>query len=270
VVARGIAQLASCALEKVRRVDELAQANRLKSDFVATMSHELRAPLHVIMGYNDLLLTGEFGSLSAEQTTILQRVHDTARQLAEVIQTTLDWSRLETGRILLDRRTTSVHDLVAAVERETQELQQNPDVRCEWQVAADVPSLETDPGKLKVVLKNLFSNAVKFTPSGCISVSARRDDGGVEFLVDDTGIGIAPEARAMIFEPFRQVDGDGSSRGGVGLGLYIVRRILELLGGSVDVRSELGRGATFRVWVPMTFPLVPLDDRTPVRPPLKP
>jgi signal transduction histidine kinase len=121
-----------------------------------------------------------------------------------------------------------------------------------WDLPSDLPQLHTDPIKLKVVLKNLIANAVKFTERGSVTVRAERHDGGVQFDVSDTGIGVPPEARKIIFEPFRQADSSTTRRyGGVGLGLYIVRRLLDLLGGSVTAESEVGRGSTFRVWVPI-------------------
>jgi signal transduction histidine kinase len=124
-----------------------------------------------------------------------------------------------------------------------------------WKVEGELPPLHTDPGKLKVVLKNLIGNAVKFTKEGGITVEARRYSGGVEIAVSDTGIGIPPEAVESIFEPFRQADSSIThAHGGTGLGLHIVKRLLELLGGTVTVESEVGRGSTFRVWVPRESP----------------
>jgi signal transduction histidine kinase len=113
-----------------------------------------------------------------------------------------------------------------------------------------VPRLWSDPVKLKVVIKNLLLNAIKFTDEGGIVVRAAARDGGVEIAVSDSGIGIAPEMVARIFEPFRQGDHGAQRRGGVGLGLHIVRRLLDMLGGSIDVESEPQRGSTFRIWVP--------------------
>ena len=118
-----------------------------------------------------------------------------------------------------------------------------------WQVEEELPPIYTDPGKLKVVVKNLIGNAVKFTKAGSITVSAHSHTGGVEISVTDTGIGISQEALALIFEPFRQVDSSGQQRG-TGLGLHIVKRLLELLGGTVTVESAVGRGSAFRVWLP--------------------
>ena len=124
-----------------------------------------------------------------------------------------------------------------------------------WEIAPDLPPLHTDRVKLAMVLKNLVGNAVKFTEQGAVSVNACADNGGVEFSVSDTGIGITAAARAIIFEPFRQADMSIARHyGGVGLGLYIVRRLLELLGGRVAVESEIGRGSVFRVWVPLAAP----------------
>ena len=120
-----------------------------------------------------------------------------------------------------------------------------------WRVEAQLPTIYTDPGKLKVVLKNLLSNAVKFTKEGSITVEAQAQGAGVVISVTDTGIGIPADAQAFIFEPFRQVDSSTTRPySGSGLGLHIVRRLLELLGGTVTVESEVGRGSTFRVWVP--------------------
>jgi len=250
-VAQGIAQLASVALEHARVVNELAQANRLRSDFIATMSHELRTPLNIIMGYNDLLRDEVFGGLTSEQTDVLERIDESAQQLLELITATLDLSRLETGRLPLELKECYVPDLISEVDAETRHQQEKPGVSFVWNIAPQLPRLHTDPVKVKVVVKNLISNAVKFTAQGSVTVDVDVRDGGVEFAVADTGIGIAPEIVPIIFEPFRQGDSSPTRHhGGVGLGLYIVRRFLELLGGTIAVESEAGRGSVFRAWVP--------------------
>jgi PAS domain S-box-containing protein len=248
--ARGIAQLASLSIEDARLVSELERANRIKSEFVATMSHELRTPLNIIMGYNSLLLEDAFGPLSDEQRDTLARMESNARALLELINTTLDMSRLEAGQIPLDLRQVQVADVLDDVRRETLELQKGG-VSFRWDAAPGVPPVRTDAAKLKVVLKNLIGNAVKFTDAGSITVGAAARDAGVEFHVADTGTGIDDASLSIIFEPFRQADGALTRRhGGVGLGLYIVRRLLNELGGSVEVESAVGKGSTFRVWIP--------------------
>jgi signal transduction histidine kinase len=119
-----------------------------------------------------------------------------------------------------------------------------------WHVVPGLPLLYTDSGKLKVIIKNLLSNAVKFTSAGSVTVEARAQQGGVEVSVRDTGVGIAPEALLIIFEPFRQLDNSNTRRySGSGLGLHIVKRLLEVLGGTITVESEVGQGSTFRVWL---------------------
>jgi len=232
-------------------VDQLGRASRLKSDFLATMSHELRTPLNVIIGYNDLLIEGAFGELAPETVDPLRRMGQSARELLELITTTLDLSRLEAGRLPVEPREFALAELLQEIDRETRELQAKPGVRFHWNIGSESTRLHTDPVKLKVVLKNLVANAAKFTERGSVTVEARPQDGGVEIAVADTGIGIAPDAQAVIFEPFRQADSSRTRRyGGVGLGLYIVRRLLEMLGGQVSVDSATGRGSTFRVWLP--------------------
>jgi signal transduction histidine kinase/CheY-like chemotaxis protein len=251
-IARGIAQLASLVLEHARLVEELERVSHLKSDFLATMSHELRTPLNVIIGYNDLLIEGAYGELGAEEAEPLRRMGKSARQLLDLINATLDLGRLEAGQLPVEPREFGLADLLAELDADTQELQAKPGLRFQWAVGPDLPRLHTDPMKLKVVLKNLIANAAKFTERGMVTVAARNQDDGVEISVADTGIGISPEAQAYIFEPFRQVDGSTTRRyGGVGLGLYIVRRLLELLGGRVWVESDTGHGSTFKVWLPM-------------------
>jgi signal transduction histidine kinase len=215
------------------------------------MSHELRTPLNVIMGYGDLLREGEFGSISSEQREILQRIDTSARQLLELINATLDLSRLEGGKFILERAPVSVDDVVGAVDAETRDLQQKPGVSVTWHVAPRLPRVYTDPLKLKVVLKNLVANALKFTEHGDVAIRAVRRAGGVEIAVSDTGIGIPPDTQAIIFEPFRQAERSMTRRyGGVGLGLYIARRLVDLLGGTISVESDVGRGSTFRVRLP--------------------
>ena len=253
-IARGIAQVASLALEDARLVDELERANRLKSEFVATMSHELRTPLNIILGYHSLLLDGTFGDLSPEQHDSITRADRNARELLELISATLDMSRLESGRLTLALREFELVDLLCELDAETRDVQRKPGVRFEWDVVPPNATLYSDPSKIKVVLKNLLVNAAKFTDAGAVTVHARPISNGIEISVRDTGAGIAPELLSVIFEPFRQASPD--HRGGVGLGLYIVRRLLGELGGSVEVESTPGTGSTFRVRLPMRVPLV--------------
>jgi PAS domain S-box-containing protein len=255
-IASGIAQIASLALANARLLEELAQANRIKEDFLGTMSHELRTPLNVIIGYAQLMAEETFGPLTTEQADILGRIGRSTRELLDLINATLDLSRLQNQQ----RLSLAIHEvkgmtLLTELEQEMRQLHRKPAVSLAWQIQANLPPVHTDPVKLKMVLKNLITNAMKFTDSGVITVSARSRQDGVEFSVTDTGIGIPREALPVIFEPFRQVDSSSTRRhGGVGLGLYIVRQLVELLGGRVAVESEVGRGSTFRVWVPLALP----------------
>ena len=257
---RGVTHLASMALETVRLMEELNRANRFKSDFVANMSHELRTPLHVILGYHELLCDGAFGPLAPAQLETLRRTDQRARELLDLINATLDLSRVEATPASLEPHDVRIPELFDDLARETKAMSGHPQLQWEWTAAAELPTIRTDPVKLRMVLKNLVQNAIKFTPQGTIAVAAHANGDGVEFAVADTGIGIAKEAQARIFEPFVQVDAAGRhALGGAGLVLAIVRRLLDLLGGRISVESELGRGSTFRVWLP--FNLDALKER---------
>ncbi|MCK6557185.1 ATP-binding protein [Candidatus Binatia bacterium] len=203
------------------------------------------------MGYSDLLLEGEYGDLTTEQADIVRRVDRSAGELLELINATLDLSRLEAGRLSLKEQSVDVAALLREIDQETQPLQQDkPALALEWIAPARLRSIRTDRTKLKVVIKNLVTNAIKFTDTGGVSITATPREGGVEIAVRDTGIGIAPQDLDMIFEPFRQLDSSVTRRfSGVGLGLYIVRRLVDMLGGTIEVESAAGSGSTFRVWV---------------------
>jgi two-component system capsular synthesis sensor histidine kinase RcsC len=174
-----------------------------------------------------------------------------ARELLDLICAVLDVSRLEAGRLPVDFKEVQIAELLQEVEAETQEVRAQTSADSVWKVEKGLPSLYTDPGKLKVVIKNLIGNAVKFTEKGSITVDAHNHRGGVEIDVIDTGIGIPSAELPIIFEPFRQLEIAPKHRpGGTGLGLHIVKRLLELLGGKIAVESEVGRGSTFHVQVP--------------------
>lgn len=254
-IAAGISELASLSLTHAKVIDELERVHHVKSDFVATVSHELRTPLHIVMGYTDLLVDGAFGALSDEQVQALQRIRQRARGLLELINATLDLNRLEAGHFSLDIEPVDLSAVMERLYRETRESEDNPNVRLIWDVPERLPVIWTDAAKLKVALKNLIANALKFTDRGSVTVRVETNESEVKFTVADTGVGIAPEALPIVFEAFRQADSSSTRRfGGVGLGLYIVRRLLDLLNGQVEVESELGRGSTFRVRLPRTGP----------------
>jgi signal transduction histidine kinase len=257
IVAAGFGYIADQekAEEKGKREAEIAareqaeSADRLKGDFLSIMSHELSTPLVSIIGYNDLLLDGVAGILTKEQIDALRRIDKNSKRLLELINAMLDFSRLEAKFVEL--KEISVPDVIKEVESETQGLREKSGLNFVWKIEPELPHIRTDPAKLKVVLKNLISNAIKFTEKGNIAVEILRSKGGIEFSVTDTGIGIAPEELPIIFEPFRQAENPLTRQhGGIGLGLYIVKRLLELLGGRIEVESKIGHGSNFRVWIP--------------------
>ncbi len=250
-LAVGMAQLFSLALQSSLLLDELAQANSAKSDFVATMSHELRTPLNVIIGYNTMLLDPEFGALTPDQHEIISRMLREAHRLHELISATLDFSRVESGRIHIETSTLHVGDFFTQMQRDAPPTWSKPGVELRWEIPTTLPPIATDAGKLMVIAKNLISNAVKFTESGSVTVSLVPTPDGLELRVADTGIGIAPDEQARVFRAFEQVDAARSlSRTGVGLGLYIVRQLALMLDAEVRLESELGKGSTFIVRLP--------------------
>jgi signal transduction histidine kinase len=212
--------------------------------------------LNAIIGYNELLSDGEFGAVTAPQREICDKVLQYSRQLLELIQATLDVSRMESGALPVALAPVDVGALLREVERDIPVAWVKPGVRLSFDVLPDVPLLQTDHPKLKMVVRNLVHNALKFTDSGEVAVHAQvngeRDT--LVVVVADTGIGISTEGQKIIFEMFRQVDGSDRRRhDGVGLGLYIVRRLTSVLGGTISVESEVGRGSRFE----LRFPLRP-------------
>jgi len=254
-IARGISEVASLALANARLVGKLEEANRLKTDFVATMSHELRNPASGIMGYADLLLAGEFGELAPQQAEVVGKVAASAARLHEILTDTLDVSRLDTGHAPLHLREVELGSFVAEIVAEVGEQLRKPALSLVADVDRQTPPLWTDATKLRVVLKNLLSNAIKFTERGYVILSAQQRDGHIVFEVVDTGIGIAADKLPTVFEPFEQIERATSQKyGGVGLGLYIVRRLIDLLGGTIAAESQQGRGTIFTVTIPLRPP----------------
>ena len=242
-------------LERIRAAldtDRQAREMMREVDFVTSMSHEVRTPLQTILGYQELLLKGAYGPLTREQMEILQRMKKGSESLFALVKATLELSRLQAKTIPLELTEVRVETFIDEIAAETAVLHRKPDVALVWRVAADLPPLRTDPQKLRMVFNNLILNAIKFTERGSITITVQCDAGGVEFSVSDTGPGVAPEFREIIFEPFRRVE-NASARGveGVGWGLYLVRRLVQRFGGRISLDSEVGRGSCFRVWMPL-------------------
>jgi signal transduction histidine kinase len=257
---RGLAwarELEAKVAERTRELQRLCYesqvASRVKSEFLSTISHELRTPLVAILGYTELILDGELGPPPSPQAAVLRRVHKRGRELLDLINATLDVSRLEAGPVSLAVRAVDLPAFMASLRAEVEAPGETDHVSLEWGPIPSLPAFHTDAVKLEVVLKSLIRNALKFTERGSVRVGAQPAGEGIEIYVSDTGIGIAAEILPIIFEPFRQGDGTDTRRhGGAGLGLYLVRRLVDLLGGRVTVDSHVEQGSTFRVWLPFT------------------
>ena len=248
---RGVAQHVAIALNNVALVADLRRANNLKSEFLSTMSHELRTPLNVIIGYADLLRDEAFGALSADQQQVIERLRSNADSLLELINATLEVNRIEAGSAGLHLREIDLRQLLAELQLEADHLPHHSGVALRWQVPRTSDFVRTDPVKFKIVVRNLVGNALKFTRRGSVVVHVSYDLRGrqLEVAVRDTGPGIDSEQLPKIFDMFHQAPSDANP-GGVGLGLYIVKRFVELLDGRVWATSVLGEGSVFRVSVP--------------------
>jgi signal transduction histidine kinase len=249
----GIAYQTVTAIENGRLVRNLRAANNLKSEFISTMSHELRTPLNAIIGYSELLRDGDFGAITGEQRDVTVKVLDYSRQLLELIQATLDVSRMESGALPVTVAPVDVGGLLDELRRQIPGSWVKPGVALGFDVERNLPEVQSDHAKLKMIVRNLVHNALKFTERGSVDVRAilAHDRATLEIAVADTGIGITPDDQAIIFEMFRQVDGSDRRRhDGVGLGLYIVRRLTATLGGTIEVESEPGRGSCFTLRFP--------------------
>ncbi|MBI1818574.1 MAG: GAF domain-containing protein [Deltaproteobacteria bacterium] len=252
-LSEGIAAQAAAAVENARLVEDLRRANQLKSEFLATMSHELRTPLSAILGYADLMHDGAMGPLTENQHEALARMRLNGRGLFELINTTLDAGRLESGRVELEPSSFQLGELLDELRHEFAVQAAHRKLTLQWPADGPIASLYTDRGKLKMVVRNLVDNAVKFTAVGSVAVTTTGSDAepSITIAVRDTGAGIPLAELPSLFEMFRQGDGTHQgARSGVGLGLYLVRRYTELIGGRVRAESRLAEGSTFYVEIP--------------------
>jgi len=235
-----------------RQAVELEQASALKSQFLANMSHEFRTPLNAILGYTSLLLDGVSGTLTAGQRKSLERISSNGRHLVGIISEILDLTRIEAGRMPLRLTRFTLPELIAEVIAEMDPIIARAKLAVTSHVSPKVGPIRSDRQKIKQIVLNLLSNALKFTPKGSVMIRVERGDADktVAIAVADTGIGINLADREKIFEDFRQVDSTvARPYGGTGLGLSICRRLARMLGGRIDLESELGRGSVFTLVV---------------------
>jgi signal transduction histidine kinase len=279
--------VAARSVELERLYSDVKRANQAKSEFLANVSHELRTPLNAIVGFVELLRDGFYGDLSPRQVPPVDRIAASATHLRHLVDQVLDIAKIAAGRLEVHTETIVLRPFVLNVASELESLVSEKGLALSITVGASLPRVRTDPTHLRQILINLIGNAVKYTPSGSVSVRARllgapeelgartptpragMDDPSAAALlaraprsgiwvalqVIDTGVGIAASDLTRIFDEFEQVNagprGDSMQRG-TGLGLAISRRLARLLGGDISVESVLGRGSTFTIWLPVS------------------
>jgi PAS domain S-box-containing protein len=231
----------------------LEQASALKSQFLANMSHEFRTPLNAILGYTHMLLNGVTGPVSEQQRKSLTRIDSNSRHLLALINDILDITRIEAGRMPLNLSTFRFPELVHEVMSELEPIIKRSNLVVSARMPRSLPSLKSDRQKVKQIVLNLLSNALKFTPAGSVTISATHNGKSrfVDIAVKDTGVGIPPDDQSKVFEDFRQLDSSPArGYGGTGLGLSICRRLAQMLGGTIELESEPSQGSTFTLRLP--------------------
>src|SRR5690242_961209 len=265
--------------ELERLSSELLRVNRMKSEFLANVSHELRTPLNAIVGFVDLLREGVYGELAPRQVKPVERIEASANHLRHLVDQVLDLAKMAAGRLEIHTETIDLRPFVLDVASEIESLVSEKGLSLSLVMGAALPRIRTDPTHLRQILMNLLGNAVKYTNEGGIVIRTRLVDSlpdsgplgstqtttaservghpptqWIGIQVIDTGIGIDPADQTRIFEEFEQIDAGprgNSAERGTGLGLPISRRLAALIGGIVELESELGKGSTFTLWLPV-------------------
>jgi signal transduction histidine kinase len=230
---------------------ELQEANQAKDEFLNVMSHELRTPLNVITGYAEVLSQGVLGEIQREQMHAVKTISYQSRELLRMINEILQVGSIEAGKVKANWEDVNILDFLTEL-RGSYEILSKKEISLHWNIPSRLPIVRTDGEKLKHVLQNLINNAIKFTENGSVTVSAECISKALEFKVKDTGIGMPHDMLPSIFQMFRQLDSSNTrSYGGSGVGLYIVKKFVDLLGGKIEVQSVLGEGSTFTVTLPL-------------------
>ena len=265
----GTLNSSAMATENQNSTNSGAQApisDRLQTEFISNVSHELRTPLHAIVGYVDLLQEGLYGALTAEQSQVVGYIYESATGLLDLVSNLLDLSRLESGRADLVLKKFDLRDLIAELFRQFKPLADAKKLALELTVESSITDtvIRSDRGKLKQVLVNLLGNSIKFSETGRITVTIGSPPAAAPvpvhhsahllIAVTDSGVGIPPDHLERIFERFHQVDGSSArAHEGTGLGLYIVKQLIDLLAATIRVQSTLGAGTTFTVLLPRNY-----------------
>jgi signal transduction histidine kinase len=234
---------------------QLAEASQLRTQFLATISHELRTPMNSIIGFTEMLLDGVYGELAERQLNRMDRIRDNAYHLLALIDDLLDLSNIEAGRMMLHLELVGIGDSILTAVQTLEPEAVAKGLTLAHDIGDDLPRIEADPQRLHQIITNLLSNAVKFTHTGGVTITCRKiDQGGqvyIQTAVADTGIGISEAHREIIFDEFRQVDGSSTrAYGGTGMGLALTKKLVEMMGGTIWVESEINRGSTFTFLLP--------------------
>ena len=245
-------QIHQLNLEIQKKNMQLEEIARLQSEFVSNISHEFRTPLNAIMGYTELLAERSYGTISEQQSEVLSNIKRSASDLLKMVQDVIDWSKLKSNQLDLERHLCSPNDLVEATAGTIRSIAASKGLEVHCESSPDLPAVNIDFRRIYEAFVSLAGNAVKFTEKGHIRISAERENGAIRFSVSDTGIGISTQMQKEIFNAFTQVDGSNKRpHGGLGLGLSLSKRLIELHEGTLGVASRRNHGSTFYFLLPI-------------------